>query len=99
MTFRIAIDSGGTFTDGVLINEKGEALTAKAHTTPQAPDLAPAGPDRDCPGHAPDRPVQGLAYVAGRPGRSIAGQLFVGACALTRPARHPGDAVWMGAGG
>ncbi len=35
MTFRVSVDSGGTFTDGVLINEKGEVVTAKAHTTPQ----------------------------------------------------------------
>jgi N-methylhydantoinase A len=38
MTLRVSVDSGGTFTDGVLINEKGEMITAKAHTTPQ--DLA-----------------------------------------------------------
>lgn len=35
MAFRVSVDSGGTFTDGVLINEKGEVVTAKAHTTPQ----------------------------------------------------------------
>lgn len=35
MTFRISIDSGGTFTDGVLINEKGETITAKVRTTPK----------------------------------------------------------------
>jgi N-methylhydantoinase A len=35
MVFRVSVDSGGTFTDGVLINEKGEVVTAKAHTTPQ----------------------------------------------------------------
>jgi N-methylhydantoinase A len=35
MTLRVSVDSGGTFTDGVLINEKGELITAKAHTTPQ----------------------------------------------------------------
>ncbi len=35
MTFRVSVDSGGTFTDGVLINERGEVVTTKAHTTPQ----------------------------------------------------------------
>jgi N-methylhydantoinase A len=35
MNFRVSIDSGGTFTDGVLIDEKGEVVTTKAHTTPQ----------------------------------------------------------------
>ncbi len=35
MAFRVSVDSGGTFTDGVLIDEKGEVVTAKAHTTPQ----------------------------------------------------------------
>src|SRR5512136_2353778 len=35
MAFRVSVDSGGTFTDGVLINEKGGVVTAKAHTTPQ----------------------------------------------------------------
>ena len=34
MTFRISVDSGGTFTDGVLMNDQGEFTTAKAHTTP-----------------------------------------------------------------
>jgi N-methylhydantoinase A len=29
------VDNGGTFTDGILINEKGEAITAKVHTTPE----------------------------------------------------------------
>ena len=35
MTMRISVDNGGTFTDGILINEKGEAITAKSHTTPE----------------------------------------------------------------
>ncbi len=39
MSSRVAIDAGGTFTDGVLMNEKGEATTAKAHTTPQDPTI------------------------------------------------------------
>lgn len=34
MTYRISVDSGGTFTDGVLINDQGEVITTKAHTTP-----------------------------------------------------------------
>jgi N-methylhydantoinase A len=39
MTFRVAIDAGGTFTDGVLLDEKGEAITSKAHTTPKDPTI------------------------------------------------------------
>ena len=39
MTFRVAIDAGGTFTDGILMNERGEAVTAKAHTTPKDPTI------------------------------------------------------------
>ncbi len=35
MTFRVSVDTGGTFTDGILINEMGEAITTKAHTTPE----------------------------------------------------------------
>lgn len=35
MAFRISVDSGGTFTDGILIDDKGEVLSAKAHTTPK----------------------------------------------------------------
>jgi N-methylhydantoinase A len=39
MGYRISVDSGGTFTDGVLINERGAALIRKAHTTPQDPSI------------------------------------------------------------
>ena len=39
MTVRISVDSGGTFTDGVLIDAHGEALMSKAHTTPHDPTL------------------------------------------------------------
>jgi N-methylhydantoinase A/oxoprolinase/acetone carboxylase beta subunit len=35
MTFRISIDAGGTFTDYALMNEKGEAIIAKARAMPQ----------------------------------------------------------------
>jgi N-methylhydantoinase A len=39
MAFRIAVDAGGTFTDGVLMSEKGDAITTKAHTTPRDPTI------------------------------------------------------------
>ncbi len=39
MAYRISVDSGGTFTDGVLMTENGEVITAKAHTTPQDPSV------------------------------------------------------------
>ena len=39
MTYRISVDSGGTFTDGVLIDEGGDAVMRKAHTTPHDPAL------------------------------------------------------------
>ncbi|MBI5585236.1 MAG: hydantoinase/oxoprolinase family protein [Deltaproteobacteria bacterium] len=40
MNFRISLDAGGTFTDGVLfMEERGQALTAKAHTTPRDPSI------------------------------------------------------------
>jgi N-methylhydantoinase A len=39
MGFRISVDSGGTFTDGVLIDLQGEALMRKAHTTPRDPTV------------------------------------------------------------
>jgi N-methylhydantoinase A len=39
MSYRISVDSGGTFTDGVLINERGDAVIRKAHTTPQDPSI------------------------------------------------------------
>jgi N-methylhydantoinase A len=35
MSFRISIDIGGTFTDGILFSEKGEITVAKAHSTSQ----------------------------------------------------------------
>jgi len=35
MTFRISVDSGGTFTDGVVMNEQGQVITSKASTTPR----------------------------------------------------------------
>ena len=34
MSYRIFIDTGGTFTDGVCVNEKGDLVTAKSSTTP-----------------------------------------------------------------
>ncbi len=37
MAMRISVDSGGTFTDGVLLDEHGDALMRKAHTTPADP--------------------------------------------------------------
>ena len=39
MRYRISVDSGGTFTDGVLINESGDAVIRKAHTTPDDPTV------------------------------------------------------------
>ena len=39
MAYKISVDSGGTFTDGVLMKENGEVITAKAHTTPQNPAI------------------------------------------------------------
>src|SRR5690349_10922639 len=35
--FRIAVDIGGTFTDGVLVDPDGEITTAKVLTTPDDP--------------------------------------------------------------
>ncbi len=39
VSYRISVDSGGTFTDGVLVDEHGVALMRKAHTTPHDPTL------------------------------------------------------------
>lgn len=39
MGYRISVDSGGTFTDGVLTDEAGTALMRKAHTTPHDPTI------------------------------------------------------------
>jgi N-methylhydantoinase A len=39
MGYRISVDSGGTFTDGVLTDERGAALMRKAHTTPHDPTI------------------------------------------------------------
>lgn len=38
MSYRISVDNGGTFTDGILFTKGGESITAKVHTTPR--DLA-----------------------------------------------------------
>lgn len=35
MNYRISVDGGGTFTDGILLDETGKIIVAKAHTTPQ----------------------------------------------------------------
>src|SRR3990170_1717754 len=35
MNYRISVDGGGTFTDGILLDESGGVVVAKAHTTPQ----------------------------------------------------------------
>ena len=35
MAYRILIDNGGTFTDGVCVDEKGNLFTAKSPTTPE----------------------------------------------------------------
>ena len=40
MGYRIGIDSGGTFTDLLAINEKGERTVIKVPSTPAQPDLA-----------------------------------------------------------
>jgi len=39
VSFRISVDSGGTFTDGILLDETGRTLIAKAHTTPADPSV------------------------------------------------------------
>jgi N-methylhydantoinase A/oxoprolinase/acetone carboxylase beta subunit/N-methylhydantoinase B/oxoprolinase/acetone carboxylase alpha subunit len=39
MTYRLAVDSGGTFTDGVLMDRNGEVTTTKAHSTPENPSI------------------------------------------------------------
>ncbi len=39
MKFRISVDSGGTFTDGVLMDAGGLATMRKAHTTPHDPTV------------------------------------------------------------
>jgi N-methylhydantoinase A/oxoprolinase/acetone carboxylase beta subunit/N-methylhydantoinase B/oxoprolinase/acetone carboxylase alpha subunit len=36
---RVALDAGGTFTDGVVLADNGETLTAKSHTTPEDPGI------------------------------------------------------------
>ena len=35
MSFRVGIDTGGTFTDAISVDEKGNVITAKAPTTPK----------------------------------------------------------------
>ena len=37
LAFRIAVDIGGTFTDCVVLDERGQRLTTKALTTPEDP--------------------------------------------------------------
>jgi len=34
VSFRVSVDSGGTFTDGILVDGEGRVLAGKAHTTP-----------------------------------------------------------------
>ena len=38
MSFRVGIDTGGTFTDGISVDDKGNLVTAKTPTIPK--DLA-----------------------------------------------------------
>lgn len=35
MAYRVSIDNGGTFTDGVCVDDKGNMITAKSPTTPE----------------------------------------------------------------
>lgn len=39
MSYRISVDSGGTFTDGIVLDDEGKVLVAKAHTTPADPSV------------------------------------------------------------
>lgn len=39
MAYRIAIDGGGTMTDGVLLKENGEAVITKTHSVPSDPAM------------------------------------------------------------
>ncbi|MCL5734054.1 MAG: hypothetical protein M1274_00450 [Actinobacteria bacterium] len=38
-SYRISVDCGGTFTDGILLSESRESWTAKTDSTPQDPSL------------------------------------------------------------
>ncbi len=38
-SFRISVDCGGTFTDGILLSDSGQVWAAKADTTPEDPKL------------------------------------------------------------
>jgi len=35
VSFRVAIDTGGTFTDGISVDGEGNVVTVKERTTPQ----------------------------------------------------------------
>ena len=35
MDFRVAIDTGGTFTDAIAVDDMGNLITAKVPTTPE----------------------------------------------------------------
>ena len=39
MSYRIAIDTGGTFTDAVMADDQGVLTSTKAHTTPADPTV------------------------------------------------------------
>ena len=62
MSYRISVDSGGTFTDGVLIDEKGSARMSKAHTTPADPTIGVV----DCITKLAQESKQTLAGLLGR---------------------------------
>src|SRR5271167_1659180 len=43
MRFKVALDTGGTFVDGVALDETGRTRITKAHTTPHNPTVGTIG--------------------------------------------------------
>lgn len=69
MGFRISVDSGGTFTDGVLIDASGEALMRKAHTTPHDPTIGTL----ECIGRLAEARALALADLLARTSAIVVG--------------------------
>lgn len=92
MGYRISVDSGGTFTDGVLTDEAGTALMRKAHTTPQDPTIGTL----DCIGKLAEARGLTLAQLLARTQSIVLGTTMATNVVATRSGPRMGTIATRG---
>ena len=92
MAYRISVDAGGTFTDGVLVDQNGEAITAKAHTTPRDPAVGTL----NCLGKLAEMAGTSLAALLSRTGTIIHGTTLATNVVATRSGAKMGTIATKG---